>query len=240
MQKSSEVIIVTVDGPGGSGKGTVSGLLASAFGWNLLDSGALYRLTALSAQRQCMSFDDVTAISKVAQTLEAEFVAFDACQSDFAGSLVTNDIYLVGERVTDLIRTEEIGALASKVAVLPSVRKALLSRQRAFAKPPGLVADGRDMGTVVFPEAQVKIFLEASIKKRASRRWKQLQLQGLDVSLNALEGEIAERDKRDSERSSAPLRPAAGAVIIDSTDLSVFEVFKRVLLALKEQGIASD
>ena len=217
---SSQAPVITVDGPGGSGKGTVCERLAGALGWHLLDSGAMYRLVGLAAQRHGIALDDEDAIVTLAAYLDVSF------QAQKPGEPAR--IYLESEDVTDLVRTEEAGNLASRVAVIPAVRVALLGRQRAFCGPPGLVADGRDMGTVVFPDAVLKIFLTASAEVRAQRRYKQLNDKGLDVNLDALFQEIKERDQRDMERTVSPLRPADDAVIIDTSNIGIDEVLQQV------------
>jgi CMP/dCMP kinase len=212
--------IVTIDGPSGSGKGTISRAVAVRVGWHLLDSGALYRLVALAGQKQGAKSDDIESHARIAGSMDVRFdVAADG------GELVT----LAGEEVTRQIRSEEAGQGASRVAAWPAVRAALLDRQRAFAQAPGLVADGRDMGTVVFPDADLKIFLTASPDERALRRYKQLKDKGSDVSLPALSREITERDLRDSTRAVAPLKPAPDAEVIDSTSLTIEQVIDRVI-----------
>jgi cytidylate kinase len=212
--------VLAMDGPSGSGKGTISRLSAGRLGWRLLDSGALYRLVALSASRSGTPLDDEVALAALARDLDATFcVAADGGER----------ILLAGDEVTHDIRTETCGNNASKVAVMPEVRRALLSRQRAYRLPPGLVADGRDMGTVVFPDAEVKIFLTASPEERARRRHKQLMEKGIDVSLSRLFSEVAERDRRDEQRSVAPLKPAEDAVVLDTTGLEIPEVVERVM-----------
>lgn len=221
--------IVAVDGPSGVGKGTISALLASRLGWNLLDSGAMYRLVGLAAQRHGISLEDEDAIVTLASYLD---VSFEAQKPGEPAR-----IFLESEDVTDLVRTEEAGNLASKVAVIPAVRVALLGRQRAFCGPPGLVADGRDMGTVVFPDAVLKIFLTASAEVRAQRRYKQLNDKGLDVNLDALFQEIKERDKRDMERTVSPLRPADDAVIIDTSEFGIEDVLSQVCDLCKSRGL---
>lgn len=211
--------IVTIDGPSGSGKGTIARAVAVRVGWHLLDSGALYRLVALAGLKQGLKADDVEGHSRIAGSMDVRFdVASDG------GEVVI----LAGEEVTSQIRSEVAGAGASRVAAWPSVRTALLDRQRAFARPPGLVADGRDMGTVVFQGADLKIFLTASPDERALRRYKQLKDKGSDVSLPALSREITERDLRDSTRTVAPLKPAPDAEVIDSTSLTIEQVIDRV------------
>jgi len=212
---SEAVPVVTIDGPSGSGKGTVAAEVARRLGWRVLDSGALYRLTAYAARQAGVDFGDAGALAAIARELPVEFRE--------------GHVLLAGEDVTAAIRTETAGNDASKVAAIPEVREALLQWQRDYARPPGLVADGRDMGTVVFPNAPVKIFLDASAEERARRRHKQLKEQGMDVSLAGLIAEIEERDQRDRNRSVAPLEPAPDAEVIDSTDLSVEEVVDLVL-----------
>ena len=214
------VPVIAIDGPVGSGKGTIARRVAQALGFHLLDSGALYRLTALSAAEQGVDLADVDAVAQVARELNARF------DSNADGS---ERIWLDGEDVTLEIRKETTGEMASVVAVIPEVREALLERQRAFQQPPGLVADGRDMGSLVFPSASVKIFLTASAEERAARRHKQLKDKGIDVSLAALSRDIEDRDRRDSERSVAPLRPAEDARILDSSGQSIEAVTQTVL-----------
>jgi cytidylate kinase len=211
---------MTIDGPSGSGKGTVSRAVARALGWALLDSGALYRLVALAGRRAAHSLDDGPALARLAEDIDIRFGSGDSDEEI---------VWLDGKDVTGAIRTEEAGNDASKVAALPAVRAALLERQRRFAVLPGLVADGRDMGTVVFPEAEVKIFLTASAAERAARRHKQLKEKGVAATLAALSLEIAERDQRDMNRAIAPLVPSADAVLLDTTGMSVDAVVGRVL-----------
>ena len=211
--------VITVDGPSGAGKGTVCQQLAERLGWHLLDSGAIYRVLALAAQHHKVTADDEAAMESLASHLD---VSFHTSQD---GVLIV----LEGEEVSATIRTEQMGNEASKVAALPRVREALLRRQRAFREAPGLIADGRDMGTVVFPDADVKIFLDASAEERAQRRAKQLQAKGFDVNFDHLLLEIRERDDRDRNRPVAPLRPAEDALVVDSTTLSIDEVLELIL-----------
>jgi cytidylate kinase len=214
------VPVIAIDGPSGSGKGTVARQVAQRLGWNLLDSGALYRLVALAGLSRGLAADDESGHGGLARSLDARFGV------DAAGG---ERIILDGADVTGNLRTESTGAEASRVAAMPAVRVGLLERQHGFAVPPGLVADGRDMGTIVFPGAEVKVFLTASAEVRARRRHKQLKEKGLTVNLAALSQEILERDRRDSSRPVAPLRPALDALVIDSTGLTVEQVVDQVL-----------
>lgn len=209
------VPITTIDGPSGSGKGTIAARVAEKLGWRILDSGALYRLVGHAVTQASVPLDDVEAISNIAGKLDVEFRA--------------GQVLLAGEDVSLAIRSETAGNMASKVAAIPEVRSALLGWQKAYASKPGLVADGRDMGTVVFPDAAVKIFLTASAEARAIRRYKQLIEKGIDANLAGLTVEIEERDARDRNRSVAPLKPAVGAIEIDSTALGIDEVVVRVM-----------
>jgi cytidylate kinase len=211
--------VVTIDGPSGTGKGTIADLVARRLGWHCLDSGALYRALGLAAQRRNLDLDSPDAVVRLAADLRLR--------------LDDSRVFLDGEDVSDAIRTESAGKAASRVAAHGAVRKRLLEWQRAAARPPGLVADGRDMGTVVFPEAPLKIFLTASPEERAQRRYKQLKEKGLDVSLAHLVTEIRERDERDMNRSVAPLKTPPGAFAVDSTSLSIREVADRVLEAVR-------
>jgi len=213
------VPVIAIDGPGGAGKGTVARVVAERLGLHLLDSGSLYRVTAFAAQAAHVDLRDTPAVAAVARGLDVDFVpGTDGVR-----------ILLGGVDVSDAVRGEEGGRAASVVAADPAVRSALLLRQRAFAKAPGLVADGRDMGTVVFPEAGLKVFLTASVAERARRRYKQLKDKGMDVSLPALSKDMEERDKRDSERLVAPLRAAKDARVLDSTQLDSAAVITMVM-----------
>jgi len=219
---NTDVPVIAVDGPGGSGKGTITTRLAHHLGWHFLDSGALYRLTALSAINQHADLDNEVELGAIAAALE---IRFDATKSGVVA-------ILDGEDVSDRLRQEDTGAVASKIATVAAVRAALAGRQRQFRQLPGLVADGRDMGTVIFPDAILKIFLTASAEIRAQRRYKQLKDKGERVKLTRLFREIKTRDLRDQSRSIAPLRPAEDAVIIDSTNMDIDEVFEKVLSLL--------
>jgi cytidylate kinase len=211
--------VITIDGPSGSGKGTVAALVAERLGWHYLDSGALYRLLGLAAQRSGVDLEAGDALAALATRMQIR--------------MESTRVLLDGEDVSDAIRTEVAGAVASRVASQAAVRGALLTWQREAARPPGLVADGRDMGSVVFPRAVLKVYLTATAEERAQRRYKQLKQKGLDVSLSTLTREIEERDARDSTRATAPLRAPAGAFVLDTTSLSIEEVFGRVLEAVR-------
>lgn len=219
--------VITVDGPSGAGKGTVCARLAEQLGWHLLDSGALYRITGLAALRKSIEFSNEELVASVAANLDVVF------EPTPAGVRVI----LEGEDVTDMIRTEGVGSLASQVAALPAVRTALLQRQRDFAQADGLIADGRDMGTVVFPVAIIKVFLTASAEERGRRRYQQLLDKGFDASLPALIEDIRARDERDSTRTVAPLKPADDALLIDSTDLTIDEVCEQVVGLVRKAGL---
>ncbi|AWT10092.1 (d)CMP kinase [Stutzerimonas frequens] len=224
------VPVITIDGPSGSGKGTVAALLAGKLGWNFLDSGALYRLLAFAARNHGVDLTNEEALKVLAEHLDVQFGA----ARDGHGMI----IILEGEEVTEAIRNESVGAGASQVAALPVVRTALLQRQKAFREAPGLVADGRDMGTVVFPDAPLKIFLTASAEERARRRYLQLKARGDDVNLASLLEEIRERDERDTQRAVAPLKPADDAIQLDSTTLSIEEVLQRILSEVADRDLA--
>jgi CMP/dCMP kinase len=217
--KLNPVPIVTIDGPSGAGKGTLCRLVAERTGFHLLDSGALYRLTALAAMQQCVDLQYEPAVANVAATLDVLFKP----------TADGTRIFLDSEDVSSAIRQEEVGMNASEVAAYPQVRVALLDRQRAFAQPPGLIADGRDMGTVVFPDAPVKIFLTASAEERARRRVVQLQEAGLEPDRIQILEDIRARDLRDTQRSAAPLKPAPDAVVLDSTNMSIDQVLEAIL-----------
>jgi cytidylate kinase len=229
------VFVITIDGPSGSGKGTIAGKLAAHYGYHFLDSGALYRLLGLAADQQALLIEplNLERLEALAASLDIEF------KIQTAQSTQTTQIMLNGEDVTDQIRTEEVGSMASKVAVIPSLREALFKRQRDFARKPGLVADGRDMGTVVFPEAAAKIYLTASAEARAARRVKQLQGLGVDVKIGAILADLQARDKRDMERTIAPLKPAPDALVIDSSILSIDQVFNTLIHFIDEQQAKS-
>ncbi len=214
--------VIAIDGPSGSGKGTVCSRIAQKLGWHLLDSGALYRLVALAMQRHSIEIDNEEALIPLAAHLDVEFKANSA----------KNDLVIVleDENVTDEIRTEECSQRASQVAAIPAIRLALLDRQRAFLQAPGLVADGRDMGSVVFPGALLKVFLTASAQIRAERRYKQLKKKGISVNFAAILNDISERDTRDSQRSVSPLHAADDAIIVDTSEMSIGEVVDRILV----------
>ncbi|WP_445346396.1 (d)CMP kinase [Acinetobacter bohemicus] len=227
------VQIITIDGPSGSGKGTLAAKLAAHYQFHLLDSGALYRLLGLSLYQHNLLDSLDSALEqciKIATNLDIKFVTTETSHPQ---------AQLDGEDVTQIIRTERVGEFASKVAAIPELRAALLERQHAFAQEPGLVADGRDMATAIFPEAQAKIYLTASAESRAARRVKQLQGMGLDVKINDILANIEARDKRDMERTVAPLKPAADAYIIDSSELGIDEVFQLMTSFVDKQLLAN-
>lgn len=222
------VFVITVDGPSGSGKGTLASRVAQHFGYHFLDSGALYRLLGLAAHEAGLLTEplQLAKLEHLAAHLDIEFVTSTGQPTQ---------IYLNQQNVTDKIRTEEVGMMASTVAVIPSLRKALFKRQQDFAKAPGLVADGRDMGTVVFPQAPAKVYLTASAEARASRRVKQLQAMGVNAKIDAILADLQARDKRDMERSIAPLKPAADALIVDSSNLNIDQVFNMLVDYINKQ-----
>ena len=223
---TAAVPVIAVDGPSGTGKGTLCSYLAGWLGWHLLDSGALYRSLAVAAERHDIPLDDVSRLAALAEQLDVSFRHATGGQD--------SSVILEGAEVNPLIRTETCGNAASRLAALPEVRSALLGRQQAFRKPPGLVADGRDMGTVVFPDARLKIFLTASPEERAHRRHKQLKGKGFDVNLPRLSVEITERDARDIQRTVSPLRPADDAAVIDTTNLAIADVIHQVSVLVKK------
>lgn len=210
----SPVPVIAIDGPTASGKGTVAHRVASALGWHVLDSGALYRLTALACMEGGVPVEDAEAVAQAARTLDVHF---------------DGRIRLAGADVTDAIRREAVGNLASRLAALPQVRAALLARQRDFRRAPGLVADGRDMGTIVFPDAVLKVFLVASAEARAERRYKQLMEKGISAKILDLLEDLRARDARDTQRSVAPLKPAPDALVLDSSALSIDQTVQQVL-----------
>lgn len=210
------VPVIAIDGPGGAGKGTIARLVAATLGWHVLDSGVLYRLVGIAAMDRQVDLDDESAVALIARGLDVVFAT-------------DGRLLLAGADVTQRVRSEAASEAASRVARLPDVRKALVSRQRGFRRPPGLVADGRDMGSVIFPDAGLKVFLTASIAERARRRYKQLKEKGIDVSLAALSEDMAERDRRDAERSVAPLRACQDARTLDTTAMTVDAAVSTVL-----------
>lgn len=224
----TDVPVITIDGPSGSGKGTVSQLVARTLGWGFLDSGALYRLLALSAQWQDVDPDDAAALVRIATAMQVSFAPTEQLEAQ---------VVLDGRDASRAIRDEALGLMASRVAALAPVREALLERQRRFAAHPGLVADGRDMGTVVFPSAALKIFLTASAEERALRRSKQLKDKGESVNFAQILQSIEDRDERDRNRPVSPLKPAGDAVLIDSSGLSIAEVQERILVEARSRGL---
>jgi CMP/dCMP kinase len=225
MTPATPVPVLTIDGPSGSGKGTISRLVAEHLGWRLLDSGALYRAVGYAAGAAGLDLSDVEAVTRCAQTTRIQFRAAPDGQD--------TRVIVNGHDATDELRTETAGAAASAIASVPSVREALVAMQLGFRKAPGLVADGRDMGTVIFPDAPFKVFLTASAAERAKRRYKQLKEKGLSVTLTSLQREIEARDTRDASRAVAPLKPAEDAVLVDSTGLSIGDVVAKVLAVVQ-------
>jgi cytidylate kinase len=220
MTHAPTIPVLTIDGPSGSGKGTISALVAKRLGWRLLDSGALYRAVGFAAGMAGLDLSDVDAVTRCAEVTK---IRFRAAEDGGETRVIVN-----GHDATDELRTETAGAAASAIASMPSVREALVALQLGFRKPPGLVADGRDMGTVIFPDASFKVFLTASAAERAKRRYKQLKEKGLNVTLSGLQREIESRDHRDASRLVAPLRPAADALLVDTTGMAIEEVVAKV------------
>ena len=225
MPTSPPVPVLTIDGPSGSGKGTISRLVADHLGWRLLDSGALYRAVGYAAGMAGLDLSDAEAVTRCAQTTK---IQFRAAPDDGETRVIVN-----GHDATDELRTETAGGAASAIASVPSVRQALVALQLSFRKPPGLVAHGRDMGTVIFPDAPFKVFLTASAAERAKRRYKQLKEKGLSVTLSSLQSEIEARDARDASRAVAPLKPARDAVLVDTTGMGIEDVVAKVLTVVK-------
>jgi cytidylate kinase len=223
---SKSIPVIAIDGPSASGKGTIAQQVAQALGFHLLDSGVLYRLVALAAMKEATGLDDEAALARRARNLHASFEG--------------GEIFLFGQRVTDAIRSEDCSKGASRVAALPAVRAALIERQRAFRQPPGLVADGRDMGSVVFPDAVLKVFLTASAEARAGRRYKQLNDKGIPANIDTLLSELRERDARDAARSVAPLVQMPDARPLDSTSLGIQEVAQTILGWYRERAVTHD
>lgn len=226
MTSAHHIPVITIDGPTASGKGTVSNLVAQKLGFHYLDSGALYRLTALSALRKGIDLGDEHALAKLARDLDCAFSG--------------EDVFLARENVSAAIRAEDVGNTASKIAALPAVRQALYGLQLGFRKAPGLVADGRDMGTVIFPHAPLKVFLTASVEARAERRYKQLIGKGFSANMHDLLKDLSERDARDANRKLAPLKPAEGAYVLDTSAMTIDAAVAQVLgwyAGLKKQHV---
>lgn len=230
MKSDKIVPVITLDGPSGTGKGTLCHMLANHLGWHVLDSGCLYRVLAFAARQKGIEFDDTNRMVALALSLDLSFETDPHLQSR---------VLLDGQDVFDHIRSEGCGQDASRIAVVPEIRQALLARQRAFALKPGLVTDGRDMGTVVFPEAILKIYLYASPETRAERRYLQLKEKGIDVSLAQVVNELTQRDERDTARLHAPLKPAEDSVFVDTSGLTIVQAFNNVLKLTNEHGITS-
>jgi len=220
--------VLAIDGPSGSGKGTISRAVADALGWHLLDSGALYRAIGFAAGEEGIDLSDADAVTRCAETTK---ISFRDPKDGHETRVIVN-----GHDATDELRTETAGAAASAIAAIPGVRSALFDKQRSFRRAPGLVADGRDMGTVIFPDAPFKVFLTASAEERAKRRYKQLKEKGLNVTLSSLLREIEARDERDANRKVAPLKPALGALIVDTTGMPVADVVQKVLAVVRTGG----
>jgi cytidylate kinase len=225
MNHAAPAPVLTIDGPSGSGKGTISALVAHHLGWRLLDSGALYRAVGYAAGMEGLDLSDVEAVTRCAHSTK---IQFRAVEHGGETRIIVN-----GHDATDELRTETAGAAASAIASVPSVREALVAMQLGFRRPPGLVADGRDMGTVIFPDAAFKVFLTASAAERAKRRYKQLKEKGLSVTLAGLQREIEARDSRDASRAVAPLKPAVDALLIDTTGTGITDVVAKVLAVVK-------
>lgn len=221
-----EVPVITLDGPSGTGKGTLCHLLAKHLKWNMLDSGAIYRVLAYAARQKGISQNDIRQLSELARNLNLRFESNDSFESI---------VMLDNENIFHHTRTEQCGQDASQIAIIPEVRTALLERQRHFARPPGLVTDGRDMGTVVFPNALLKVFLFANTEERANRRYLQLKEQGINVSLAQVVEELVKRDTRDTARTHAPLKPADDAILVDTSGLTVIQVFNNVVKLVNER-----
>ena len=225
MDRAFNVPVLTIDGPSGSGKGTVSARVAQALGWRLLDSGALYRAVGYVAGMAGLDLSDADVVARCAQSMR---IRFRPGSDGAAARVIVN-----GHDATDELRTETAGGAASAIAAMPQVRAALVNLQLAFRKAPGLVADGRDMGTVIFPDAAFKVFLTASAAERAKRRYKQLKAKGLGITLTGLQQEIEVRDRRDASRAVAPLKPAEDAVLVDTTGMGIDEVVAKVLAVVR-------
>lgn len=221
----NNIPVICLDGPSGTGKGTIANLLAKHLSWHILDSGALYRIVAVCAEKNNILSSNIKGLCDFSESMKVEF------SSEFEGSIVVN-----GEEISNLVRLEESGEKASIIAAIPELREALFDRQLSFRQAPGLVADGRDMGTVVFPDAKLKFFLTASAEERAQRRYKQLINKGVNVNLRALLLDIEARDERDSNRSSSPLVPAAAAIVIDTTLLNIEQVLATVLKEVERES----
>ncbi len=222
---SSSIPVITIDGPSGVGKGTLAQFLTNETGFHLLDSGAIYRALAFGAVKDGLALDDVTGLAALAETLPVEFVA--------------TQILYEGEDITSQVRTEEVAGVASTIAVIPEVRAALMARQKAFATLPGLIADGRDMGTVVFPDADIKFYLTASAAIRAKRRVKQLKTQGVSANITQITKDIEARDERDLNRKTAPLKPAKDAIVIDTSHLEIKAVCEKAIVLIREKVLTT-